>query len=405
MPHSWRLGLPTQFSQTTRSLANDRSPTPILAWLLASILLCGWSLWFAFGDVTVYEASRKASLEVMQLPHHVAAPLSGRVTSASVVMGQEVVANQVLIELDANAEKLRLAEETARLAGLPPRIASMRTELVALEQAQDEDLRATQAALEAAGARLREANATVKFARDNESRMKRQSMAGGVAQIDALRATSEADKLSASRDAMTADLKRLEQDGQMRAHEGQARAEDLRRSIVALDGDMATARATVARIQQTVDQHIIRAPVYGRIGEVAALYRGAYVAEGQRLLSVVPPGELKIVGSFNPGSAMGRVHPGQRATMRLDGFPWAQYGSVEATVSRVATEIRDGAVQVEFIPAPAGNPTAIMQHGIPGVIEVAVERAAPAALVLRAAGLLLSRAVRQTGVDSTGIAQ
>jgi membrane fusion protein, adhesin transport system len=397
--------LPTQFSQTTRSLANDRSPAPIFAWLLGTVLLCAWSAWFALGNVTVYETSRKARLEVIQLPHHVAAPLSGRISSASVIIGQEVLANQVLIELDASAETLRLAEGETRLAGLPPRIASMRIELLSLEQAKDEDLWATRAALDAAGARVREVDATIKFARSNESRLKRQSMAGGVAEIDALRAASEADKLSASKDALTADLKRIEQDRQMRADEAQARLENLRRAIVSLEGEAATARATIARIQQTIDRHVVRAPVAGRIGDAASLYAGAYVAEGQRLCSVVPPGELMVVGDFNPASAMGRVRPGQRATMRLDGFPWAQYGSIDATVSRVATEIRDGAVRVEFTPAPAGNPTAIMQHGVPGVIEVAVERTAPALLVLRAAGLLLSGTVRQATASPAELAR
>jgi multidrug resistance efflux pump len=369
------------------------------------VLLGAWSLWFAFGEVTVYETCRKARLEVMQLPHHVAAPLSGRIASASAVIGQEVLANQVLIELDASAETLHLTEEETRLAGLPPRIASMRAELISLEQAKDEDLRATQAALDVAGAHVREADAAVKFARSNESRLKKQSAAGGVAEIDALRALSEADKLSASKDAMTADIKRLEQDRQMRAHEAQARIENLRRSIVSLEGEIATARATIARIQQTIDRHVIRAPVTGRIGDVAPLYAAAYVAEGQRLVSVVPSGALMIVGEFIPGSAMGRVRPGQHATMRLDGFPWAQYGSINATVSRVATEIREGAVRVEFTPASAGNPLAIMQHGVPGVIEVAVERAAPASLVLQAAGLLLSRAMRQTAINPAELAE
>ncbi|HJS85231.1 MAG TPA: HlyD family efflux transporter periplasmic adaptor subunit [Acetobacteraceae bacterium] len=391
--------MPTQFSQTTRSLANDRSLAPIFAWLSGIVLLGAWSLWFAFGDVTVYETSRKARLEVMQLPHHVAAPLSGRIASASVAIGQEVFANQALIALDASAETLRLAEEEARLTSLPPQIASMRAELVSLEQAKDEDLRATQAALEAAGARVKEAEAMVQFARNNESRLRKQSAVGGVAEIDALRARSEADKLSASKDAMAADLRRLEQDRQVRAHEAEARIETLKRSIVSLKGEMATTRVAVARIQQTIGRHVIRAPVTGRIGDVAALSVGAYVAEGQRLVSVVPPGELMIVGDFAPRSAMGRVRPGQRATMRLDGFPWAQYGSINATVSRVATEIRDGAVRVEFTPAPAGNPTRIMQHGLPGVIEVAVERATPASLVLRAAGLMLSGAMRQTSAE------
>jgi multidrug resistance efflux pump len=397
--------LPTPFSHTTRSLTNDRSPAPILAWTLGSVLLGAWSLWFAFGDVTVYETSTRARLEVMQLPHHVAAPLSDRVASVLVVVGQEVLENQVLIELDSRAEVLRLAEEETKLAGLPPRISSMQTELVSLEQARDEDLRATQAALDAAGARIKEADATVKFARNNESRMKKLSEVGGVSRVDALRALSEADKLSASKDAITADLKRLELDRQTRAHRAQARIENLRRDIVSLQGEMATAQAAIARIKQKIDRHVIRAPVSGRIGDVAELHVGAYVAEGQRLVSVVPPGDLMVVGEFFPGTAMGRVRPGQQATMRLDGFPWAQYGSIDATVSRVATEIRDGAIRVEFAPTGTGNPTDIMQHGIPGVIEVAVEQAAPASLVLRAAGLLLSTTLHQSTANAIGFAK
>ena len=166
----------------------------------------------------------------------------------------------------------------------------------------------------------------------------------------------------------------------MRAHEAQARIEDLRRSVVSLEGEMATTRATIARIQETIERHVIRAPVTGHIGEVAALYTGAYVAKGQRLFSVVPPGELMIAGDFNPATAMGRVRPGQRATMHLDGFPWAQYGSIDATVSRVATESRDGAVEVEF---RTGSHRQSDQHHAawrPGVIEVAVEQTHPPSL-------------------------
>jgi membrane fusion protein (multidrug efflux system) len=381
-------------------LAQDRSLAPIAAWLLGAVLLCGWSLWLAFGGVTIYEVSRKARLEVMQLPHHVAAPLSGRIASASVAIGQEVPANQVLVELDASADKLRLAEEETRLAGLPPRIDLLRTELVSLEQAKNEDLQATRAALDAVRARIREADAAAKFARSNGNRLKRLSAKGIAAEIDTLRALSEADRLAASKDAMAADLKRLDQDGRRRAHEAQARIENLKQSVVSLEGEMMTARAAVARIRQAIELHVVRTPIAGRIGDAAPLHAGAYVAEGARLFSVVPPSELKIVGDFAPGSTIGRVRPGQRATMRLDGFPWAQYGSIDATVGRVATEIREGTVRVEFTPALVGNPVGIKQHGVPGMIEVAVERTAPAFLALRAAGLLLSEATRRTATDS-----
>jgi len=299
--------MPSKFSQTTLSLANDRSSAPILAWLLATVLLCVWSIWFFFADVTVCETSRKARLEVIQLPHHVASSLSGRIVSTSVAIGQAVLKNQELIELDASADKLRLTEEETRLTALPPQIAAMRAELASLEQARDDDIHATQAALDAAGARLKEADATIRFARSNASRLKKQSAVGGVAEIDALRAASEADKQSSAKDALTAEQKSLEQNRQMRADEAQASIENLQRSIVSLEGEIATRRAAIARIEQTIDQHVIRAPVTGRVGDAIPLYTGAYITEGQRLFSVVPPGELMIVGDFDPDATSAAI--------------------------------------------------------------------------------------------------
>lgn len=392
--------MPSQFSQTTRSLAAERSPAAIVAWLLGLALLAAWAAWFVLGHVTIYETSRKARLEVEQLPHHVAAQFAGKVAAASLVIGRAVQAGEPLVELDSSVEKLRLAEEQARLQALTPRLDSARKELASLERARAEEGRAAQAALEAARARAREAEAAVEFSRGNERRLREQSTAGGVPQIDALRAASETQRLVATREALVADARRIELDAQTRASQAQAQSETLRRVIVTIEGDMSTAHATIARLERTIDLHVVRAPVGGRIGEVAPLHADAYVAEGQRLATVVPPGALIIVADFDPGSAMGRVQPGQRGRLRLDGFPWAQYGTIDATVSRVASEIRDNLVRVEFAPATAGIMAEMLQHGLPGSVEVAIEETTPAALLLRAAGMLLStpkRSVAKAG--------
>jgi membrane fusion protein (multidrug efflux system) len=76
--------------------------------------------------------------------------------------------------------------------------------------------------------------------------------------------------------------------------------------------------------------------------------------------------------------------------MRLDGFPWAQYGSIPATVSRVAGEVRDGQVRVELGITPTAAFRVPLQHGLPGSVEIEVERLTPAALLLRTAGRLLA---------------
>jgi hypothetical protein len=88
--------------------------------------------------------------------------------------------------------------------------------------------------------------------------------------------------------------------------------------------------------------------------------------------------------------ALGRVQTGQPALLRLDSFPWTQYGSLAATVASVASEVRDGRVRVELMVASEPTARLPLQHGLRGTVEVEVEQAAPATLVLRAAGQLLA---------------
>jgi hypothetical protein len=85
---------------------------------------------------------------------------------------------------------------------------------------------------------------------------------------------------------------------------------------------------------------------------------------------------------------IGLVRTGQKGWLRLDGFPWTEYGSVLATVTNVGDEVRDGRVRVEL--SPQTNPHVKLQHGLPGTLEVEVDRITPAAFLLRKAGGLLA---------------
>jgi membrane fusion protein (multidrug efflux system) len=76
--------------------------------------------------------------------------------------------------------------------------------------------------------------------------------------------------------------------------------------------------------------------------------------------------------------------------LRLDGFPWTQYGSIGIVVSNVAGEIRNGKVRVEMNLTDSGRVPINLQHGLPGSAEVEVERLTPAKIVLRAAGQMLT---------------
>ncbi|MGE0314484.1 MAG: HlyD family secretion protein [Lautropia sp.] len=383
--------MPVLFSRTTRSLDLDGPHTARWLWATGLLLLACWSAWFVLGRVTVYEVSPDARIEVQQAAHPIAPTLAGRIATVAVSIGQTVAQGDVLIELDSRAAILRLREEQSRLAGIAPRLASVRREIAIRSRAREQKHQAAVAGIRSARHRLGEAQAGVEFARLNERRLRDESEQGGAARIEALRASAEARKLAAAKEALGSDVLRLESEAETRANQSQAEIEDLNRLAVTLESDTTTMRATIRRLEQEIEHHRLRAPIGGRVGAVAPLRDGGYVAPGQQLAVVVPEGAFVIVAEFPPASVLGRAHPGQRARMRLDGFPWAQFGVVEATVARVGTEIRDGRVRVELSPDRERLQGLAMQHGLPGAIEIAIDEAAPAVLALRAAGQMLSR--------------
>lgn len=378
------------FSHTSRALARDSAAPALWAWGLATVVMAAWLAWFFMGRVTVVEVSHQARLEVRQAAHAVNAPRSGTLVAAVAALGTEVKAGEVIAELDAGPLALRLREEDSRRVGLLAQIEALHQEVASRETAAGLDRQAAQAATQGAQFRTDEAAAAAGFAGDNERRLTAESEAGGVPRVDALQARAEARRLNAAKDALAADARRVSTEALTRAAQQRAQIDSLQRTLATLQADAATSTTTLQRLALEIDQHRIRTPVTGQVGEVAPLHAGEFVAAGHKLVTVIPAGELIAVADFEPAAVLGRVRPGQRAQLRLDGFPWAQYGTVAATVSRVAGEIRDKHIRVEFTPL-GGWPAGVRaQHGLPGTMEVTLETVAPARLLLRATGQRLA---------------
>jgi multidrug resistance efflux pump len=378
------------FSRSVRSLEADNSQRSYLGIALAASLLTAWILWFFLAHVSVYAVTNKADLEVDRAAHPVESVVIGRVVATHMVLDQEVKAGDVLVELDSGTQQFQLTEEKTRLAGADPQIRSREEQIASEEQALVQDQQASKDALEEARAHYSEAEGAAQFAQAEAERVRKMYTAGVIAELDLNRSVADAQQRRAAADSLHYAVVRLEGEQHARTDERKAHIEQLMGELNKLRGDKATAGVTIQGLEEEVGRRWIRAPIDGRLGEVAPLRVGTVVHEGEKLAAVIPTGKLRVVANFDPPVALGRVRPGQHARLRLEGFPWAEYGSVGATVTNVASEIRDGTIRVEMALDSHSDSRIPLQHGLPGSVEVDIETLSPANLVLRQAGSWLA---------------
>lgn len=338
----------TPFSNSLRSLELDSHRGGAVLLAAVTLLLSAWLSWFLFATVGLYEVSRSARVEVAAAPHTVETPKAGRVVARHLEVGELVDAGDLLIVLEAEGQELRLQEERARIAALGPQLDRLRHEIAAEVHAWTE-------ASEAAALAFREAQPEAKEA----------------AAVDRL-AHEEARRVA---EAST--------------HE--TRIERLGRLVAGLEGELSMAVTVVQRLEREVEAYAIRSPVAGVIGEIAELEVGAFIEEGERICSVVPAGDLMVHAEFRAAQAVARIHPGQSARLKFDGFPWSRFGTVPASVVRVAGEARDGLIRVELAIDRYSGSSIPLTHGLPTTAEIEIDRASPASLLLRRVGSLASQ--------------
>lgn len=377
------------FERTWRALAADPSGPWTLGIALVGLLLAGWASWFLGGQVKVYEVSRKTGLEAAAAAHPVATRTAGRIVNARLDLGRRVETGEVLVELDAQAERLALAQSEARLASLQAQVADLRPEIAARDAALAAYRNAKTLLLAESRANAQEAMAQTRFAESQAAT--RHALAGRqfVTRELVQEAEAKAEAGQASVRARDANTARLEQEAEVAIGDRQAVIAELQRKQAALEGLVRAEEAAGRGIRQRIDLHAIRAPIAGRLGRVEPLPRGAVVSAGQTFGTVVPAGAVHAVAWFG-SPAVGRIRPGQRARLRLDGFPWTQYGTVTAKVDSVGSDPLGDQVRVELALEPDSAPGIPLGHGLTGVTEIEVERISPARLVLRAAGRRLT---------------
>jgi len=374
------------FSRSLRRLESDGSRRTLVFLGTLSVLIGLWATWLFRARVSVYATTGVARLEVSQENHPVDTPVVGRVTTSHLLAGRRVEAGDLLLELDANPQRLERSEAVAKLVPSAQQLRSLQDELTAQQRAIDVEQRSAEAANAEALAKAQEASVAAELALEEAKRQSELQQHGLVSELDALRGRRQAEERQSQARAAQSAAERVMKDLAAKEQDRLGQIARLKNEIAEIEGGRNEAVAASERLDYQIDQRQVRAAISGTLAEVAPLKVGGMVQAGDRICTIVPDGALKVVAQFRPSIALGRIRNGQAARVRLEGFPWTQYGSAAAMVTNVSGEVRDGQVRVDLALDKSSDPSIPFQHGLPAEVQVEIEHISPIALVLRSVG-------------------
>jgi membrane fusion protein (multidrug efflux system) len=384
------------FLRSRQTLAGETTRDWLLGATGVVLLLAAWLAWLVLARIPVYSVSDEARLESAATPRKVQAPVAGSVVARRAELGSRVAAGDILFEIAAELERARMTERESDLTSVGAQLRALDEQRLRAEQVLEGERNAALASRAEARARVDESRAAAEYAEQEARRAEELHASGLLSSSERDARLAEATQRSAAADREAQSLRRLEAQLEAEAQSRQGEIAELERELERLRGAQSQAGAAIQGLAADLERRTVRAPVDGIVAEIAELGSGAVVEEGDELATIVPPGEVAVVAHFSPSEALGRVRAGQRCRVRLQGFSWMRYGVLEARVERVASEARSGRVRVEARLVGDASAAIPREHGLPGVLEVEVERVSPVDLALRAAGRRVGPGPRET---------
>jgi hemolysin D len=382
------------FQRTLRSLNGYESSTRATVAIAASMALSGLIAWVVSARVPLLEVSTLARIEPHNAVHRIEPPEAGRVVRSMLELDKEIREGDMLIELDSREERLQLVQSQATAAALAHDLAFLKGQIDNKQQELRETSRANEASLGEANAKAEELISLRLLAQERE-RLAKGSPQGALSDLEKLERKTEADELEHKIETLHLGIVRLAREQTVRRAELYAQLLQLRRERGRSEGQLNELYASIDRLDYQIEKKNVRAAASGRLVDVVELAAGDYITQGQRLGTILEggPSHIRVRARF-PKETVGIIRPGQKAQLKLDGYPWSIYGTVPAEVSSVGTEpgivatpeATPGTVRVELEIQPPSDARIVLQHGLTATVEIEVRRVSPIALLMRAIG-------------------
>lgn len=359
----------------------EAPPNPIARYLLAAILAFAVIAvaWSCVGKVDVVSIAQGQIIPSSRVKQ-VQPLLRGVVKEIRVQEGQQVNAGDVLVVLDrtntgaglnsATDEQQRLEEKLARERALlatmtpsapcatpptaqgEPSLPSFIQQSLLEQQYQQfclqyaalqsqRDNRAAERDVNKSMIKKLEATlplATQRAANTKALTDKKLAMENDYLALEEMRVVQENDLAAAkARDVqLAAAVKESEQ--QLAALRAQTQVQALT-AIADSERQLNALHEALAKAQDADAKQVLYAPVTGEVKDLAINTVGGVVLEAQQLMLIVPKEEKLEVEAWLLNRDIGFVQEGATAQIKIHTFPFSKYGTIPATVTRIANDV------------------------------------------------------------------
>ena len=105
-----------------------------------------------------------------------------------------------------------------------------------------------------------------------------------------------------------------------------------------IEASIAQVESRIKELNIEIAKIHLRAPLNGRVFNLIPASPGYAASIGETLLKIVPIGDLE-AKIFIPNSDIGFVSPSMKAKVRLDAYPFTQFGSINGEIRSVGDEV------------------------------------------------------------------
>ena len=285
-------------------------PAPLWSKALAWTIISTASLGFIFAVFAKIDEVVLAPGELQPLgaERPVKAAFAGVIKDIVAKEGQKVNAGDTLLRFDADVSRKR--KET------------LETQIKLERKRFEEESRAVEARKRGVVERLNGINRSLNTESSIYTNIIPLAEIGAMQLTELLRQRNKVEQLESEAQVVKADLEEVEAQLNKLKQESLREISELERQMV--------------EVQDTITKEKLSAPIAGIVYGMIPSSAGYAASAGETLVKVVPGGEIE-AKIYITNQDVGFMKPGMKAQIRVDAFPYTQFGSITGSLKSVGT--------------------------------------------------------------------